>query len=239
MRGRAVVVVVVALTALLAACDEAAPPQVEPKPSGGSAPTGSQAPTSSPPTTPEPLVVVAHATPAPAAAQPAPEAADLVARRGTGREVARTVRAVERRPRRGSASCPLSQGGADRGGRCAWTGGDPVRDHAGATTLLVTGDVMLVRGVPDPAAALAPLTPLLRGFDLTVGNLESTLSDDGRPSRAETRSRPTLGDVAASSAPGSTPSRWPTTTPATTRTPRFRDRTPAARQHDPAVRRGG
>jgi poly-gamma-glutamate synthesis protein (capsule biosynthesis protein) len=40
---------------------------------------------------------------------------------------------------------------------------------------------MLGRGVRDPARALAPLTPLLRRYDLTVGNLESTLSDDGLP----------------------------------------------------------
>ena len=40
---------------------------------------------------------------------------------------------------------------------------------------------MLVRDVPDPAAALAPMRRLLRGADLTVGNLESTLSTDGEP----------------------------------------------------------
>jgi poly-gamma-glutamate synthesis protein (capsule biosynthesis protein) len=60
-------------------------------------------------------------------------------------------------------------------------GVDPVRDREGATTLLVTGDLMLVRGVPDPAQALAPVRRLLRGADLTVGNLESTLSTDGEP----------------------------------------------------------
>jgi poly-gamma-glutamate synthesis protein (capsule biosynthesis protein) len=49
------------------------------------------------------------------------------------------------------------------------------------TTLGVVGDIMLSRGVQDPAGALAPLAPLLRGFDLTVGNLESTLSDRGVP----------------------------------------------------------
>ena len=62
-------------------------------------------------------------------------------------------------------------------------GVDPVRDHEGATTLLVTGDLMLVRGVPDPEAALAPMRQLLRGADLTVGNLESTLSTDGSPTQ--------------------------------------------------------
>jgi hypothetical protein len=51
------------------------------------------------------------------------------------------------------------------------------------TRLLVTGDVMLTRGVRDPRAALAPMRDLLRGADLTVGNLESTLSTDGSPTQ--------------------------------------------------------
>jgi poly-gamma-glutamate capsule biosynthesis protein CapA/YwtB (metallophosphatase superfamily) len=49
----------------------------------------------------------------------------------------------------------------------------------------VVGDIMLGRGVagqPGGAAArLRPMAPHLRGSDLTVGNLESTLSDDGVP----------------------------------------------------------
>ena len=48
-------------------------------------------------------------------------------------------------------------------------------------TLTVVGDLMLVRGVPDPAAALAPLSGRLRAADITVGNLESTLSLNGEP----------------------------------------------------------
>ena len=40
---------------------------------------------------------------------------------------------------------------------------------------------MVVRGVPDPAAALAPLRERLGSADLTVGNLESTLSLNGEP----------------------------------------------------------
>ena len=62
-------------------------------------------------------------------------------------------------------------------------GVDPVRDHHSARQLLVVGDVMLTRGVRDPAAALAPMTPLLRRADLTVGNLESTLSTRGEPTQ--------------------------------------------------------
>src|ERR1700754_1600054 len=48
-------------------------------------------------------------------------------------------------------------------------------------TLTIVGDLMLVRGVPDPAAALAPLRDRLAGADITVGNLESTLSRNGEP----------------------------------------------------------
>jgi hypothetical protein len=49
------------------------------------------------------------------------------------------------------------------------------------TTLTVVGDVMLSRGVTDPRSALRPLSPRLRSADITVGNLESTLSTEGPP----------------------------------------------------------
>ena len=53
------------------------------------------------------------------------------------------------------------------------------------TTLTVVGDIMLGRGVegqPGGAAArLRPMAPHLRAADLTVGNLESSLSDAGAP----------------------------------------------------------
>jgi poly-gamma-glutamate synthesis protein (capsule biosynthesis protein) len=62
-------------------------------------------------------------------------------------------------------------------------GVDPVRAAPGAQQLLVVGDVMLTRGVRDPAAALAPMSRLLRRADLTVGNLESTLSTRGEPTQ--------------------------------------------------------
>jgi hypothetical protein len=62
-------------------------------------------------------------------------------------------------------------------------GRDPVRDHPRAVTVTVVGDVMLARGVPDAAQALAPMSRRLRGADLTVGNLESTLSLDGSPTQ--------------------------------------------------------
>jgi poly-gamma-glutamate capsule biosynthesis protein CapA/YwtB (metallophosphatase superfamily) len=62
-------------------------------------------------------------------------------------------------------------------------GVDPVRDRRGALELTVVGDVMLTRGVPDPAAALAPMSGLLGRSDVTVGNLESTLSLRGAPTQ--------------------------------------------------------
>ena len=49
------------------------------------------------------------------------------------------------------------------------------------TTLTVVGDIMLSRGVTDPRNAMRPLSPRLRGADITVGNLESTLSMEGPP----------------------------------------------------------
>jgi poly-gamma-glutamate synthesis protein (capsule biosynthesis protein) len=54
------------------------------------------------------------------------------------------------------------------------------------TTVTVAGDIMLGRGVgarhaADPGRPLQPLAGRLRSAELTVGNLESTLSDDGVP----------------------------------------------------------
>lgn len=54
-------------------------------------------------------------------------------------------------------------------------------------TLTVVGDIMLSRGVaaahPDPTTTLRGLQPLLRGADIAVGNLESTLSTAGAPTQ--------------------------------------------------------
>jgi poly-gamma-glutamate synthesis protein (capsule biosynthesis protein) len=59
-------------------------------------------------------------------------------------------------------------------------------------TLTVVGDVMLGRGVgdmlevvADPAAALRPLAQRLAAADITVGNLESTLSMNGEPTQGD------------------------------------------------------
>ena len=165
---------------LLAGCDASST-----NPDPAASPT--QAPTSAPTSTPtadpapqgedDPLVVIAHAS-RPQLRLTAQRAADLVARRGTA-GVARSVRAVERDPA-AVGVVPLSRVGPTV--RVATVSGvDPVRDHEGATTLVVAGDVMLVRDVPDPTAALEPMRRLLRSADLTVGNLESTLSTDGEP----------------------------------------------------------
>jgi poly-gamma-glutamate synthesis protein (capsule biosynthesis protein) len=73
-------------------------------------------------------------------------------------------------------------------------GVDPLRDpddyplqvegpaHPPVTTLTVVGDVMLGRGVTG-RPALSATARRLAAADLTVGNLESTLSDDGAPTQ--------------------------------------------------------
>jgi len=61
-----------------------------------------------------------------------------------------------------------------------------------AVTLTVVGDIMLGRGVADvaraagdPSAPLRPMSARLARADITVGNLESTLSDDGAPRQGD------------------------------------------------------
>ena len=171
------------VTMLLAGCDEpatSADPASSPTRATTSAPAPAPVPAADPPSpsgAADPLVVIAHAT-RPRLRLTAQQAVDLVARRGTP-GVVRSVRAVERDPA-AVGVVPLSRVGPTVVA-AEVDGVDPLRDHEGATTLVVTGDVMLVRGVPDPAAALAPMRRLLRSADLTVGNLESTLSTDGEP----------------------------------------------------------
>ena len=62
--------------------------------------------------------------------------------------------------------------------------------HPPVTTLTVVGDIMLGRevgdrgaDVGDPSYALRPMAKRLASADITVGNLESTLSDDGAPTQ--------------------------------------------------------
>jgi poly-gamma-glutamate synthesis protein (capsule biosynthesis protein) len=64
------------------------------------------------------------------------------------------------------------------------------RRPAPVTTVTVVGDIMLGRGVAeaarvtgDPTVALRPTAPRLRRADITVGNLESTLSRAGAPTQ--------------------------------------------------------
>ncbi len=179
MDGRPALLAALVAVLLLGACDDEAAPVTTPSSSPRStsaAPTPVQ-PTSAPEQPEDPLVVVTHAT-RPQLRLTAAEAADLVGRRG-GAGVVSSVRAVEHDPD-AVGVVPLDEVGPTVVAARV-DGVDPVRDHEGATTLVVTGDVMLVRDVPDPAAALAPMRRLLRGADLTVGNLESTLSLDGEP----------------------------------------------------------
>jgi poly-gamma-glutamate capsule biosynthesis protein CapA/YwtB (metallophosphatase superfamily) len=73
-------------------------------------------------------------------------------------------------------------------------GVDPLRDpdhyplqvqgppHPPVTTMTVVGDIMLGRDVTG-SPALEPMAKRLAGADITVGNLESTLSDAGSPTQ--------------------------------------------------------
>ncbi|HEY7675432.1 MAG TPA: CapA family protein [Candidatus Methylomirabilis sp.] len=54
---------------------------------------------------------------------------------------------------------------------------------AGGIALAAVGDVVLAR--EDPAAAFAPMAPLLRGADLRVANCEVALSNRGLPQHAK------------------------------------------------------
>ncbi|WP_322937196.1 CapA family protein [Nocardioides bizhenqiangii] len=179
-----VLALLVALTlAMAAACstDDDDPVQ------GGSSPdAGSASPTATdpPPASDEQeLAVVGHATrPQLRLTQ---RAADRLlggeVRRWRGLRVAQDVRAVERDP--GTIAVVPVADVTPTVVVATVAGVDPVRDHPDAITVAVAGDVMLVRNVPDAAASLAPMTPLLRRADLTVGNLESTLSTDGQPTQ--------------------------------------------------------
>lgn len=90
------------------------------------------------------------------------------------------------------------------------------------TTLTVVGDIMVARRVgeaiaDDPRQPFRPLAPRLAGADITVGNLESTLSTDGSP----TQGGDSFGGPGCCG--GWTPpdliwSPWPTTTSGTTGT---------------------
>lgn len=167
-------VVLVALLALPACTSE---PAAEPE----RAPTASVP--AEPPPAARPQAVVGHAS------RPQLELSTAAYRRITrggldrwrGHQVVAGIRQVERRPG-AIAVVPLDEVGPTVVAARV-DGVDPVRDHPRAIELTVGGDLMLVRGVPSAAAALEPLSRRLRAADLSVANLESTLSLDGAPTQ--------------------------------------------------------
>ena len=202
---------VVAAAALASCSADGQPPDTAPTvdrsdPSNQSATAGTPTPSSPAPATTEPLVLVAHHSRGELRIS-ASVARRVEARRvarwssldGTD-DVLRVVRSVAgvTRDRDAVALVPASR--VRPWVRAAVVDGvDPLRrpaaypirtagpDPARVTTLTVVGDIMLDRGVTaaappgDPTAGLRPMRGLLAGADLTVGNLESTLSEDGEP----------------------------------------------------------
>ena len=198
-----------ALALVLASCTTAEPPTAEPPRTADPTVSADPSPNQGdPPRTQQPLVLITHATTA--AEELTERQARQVLRRGlSGRPVLAApglptgpslpvaedaqsvVRSVERRPEL------LGIVPADAVGPTVGTvtvgGVDPIRQPAEypltvpgeeppeRTTLTVVGDIMLARGVTDPRNAMRPLSARLRSADLTVGNLESTLSTDGEP----------------------------------------------------------
>ena len=164
-------------TTLAAGCTAAPASRPAAEPSTA---TSSAAPTRTAPATQEPLVVAIPASRAPL---------DLTARR---------ARRLTRNPPAWAEVLPASR--LDASAAVATVDGvDPLLDPSAypltvdgpepgaVTTLRVVGDIMLGRGVAqahdagDPVAPLRPLAGHLAGADLTVGNLESTLSTAGPP----------------------------------------------------------
>jgi poly-gamma-glutamate capsule biosynthesis protein CapA/YwtB (metallophosphatase superfamily) len=151
--------------------------------------------------TTEPLVLAVHAT------HPAPRLTERLARRivagqvstwravdGSGRPL-HVVRRVSAMSRDSVAVVPASKVGPTV--RTAYVAGvDPLRQPAAyplrtpgqtpprPTKVTVVGDVMLGRRVAG-AAALRPLQRRLAAADLTLGNLESTLSQAGPPRQGD------------------------------------------------------
>jgi poly-gamma-glutamate synthesis protein (capsule biosynthesis protein) len=191
-RFRGSALFVCCLSALLLAACTAEPDRPEPAQPEPGAPTVSSDPSASPKLPPSPqLVVVGHAT-LPQLELTAREAGRLTSGRVSrwrgfkvvhGAPARQAIRAVERDPGM-LAVVPVDEVGPSVVAATV-AGRDLVRDHPDAVDLTVTGDVMLVRGVPDADAALAPLRSRLRRADLTVGNLESTLSLRGEATQGD------------------------------------------------------
>lgn len=208
MRGwRAVPAAVVGCGLVLAACTTDDEPTTARAPTAGATPSPSSTPTIPAPEKEQPVVLVVHATDdrtslssraARAALRGRLSSLHTLAAPGmpVGPDVpvspARTVlRRVEQRP--GTLGIVPATAVRPTVKRLLVGGIDPLRDPdryplraegpepPDATTLTVVGDVMLTRGVTDPQGALAPLAGRLRRADVTVGNLESTLSTAGEP----------------------------------------------------------
>ncbi|MFC6285696.1 CapA family protein [Nocardioides sp. GCM10027113] len=193
------------LALLVCACStDAPPPSTDPLPAPSSAPPASRAP-SGPPTT-EPLLLVTHHS-----RGDLDVLLSLARRIAAGRVdtwhridgTGEPLRLVRRPARVRSDRDALAVVPASRAGplvrAVAVAGVDPWGDPAAyplqvpgpapgeVTTLRLLGDIMLGRRVAavspadDPVAALRPLARHLRSADLTVGNLESTLSTAGPP----------------------------------------------------------
>ncbi len=188
----------------------AASPNPPPSPtSATSGPTPTPTQTPDPPTT-EPLVLAVHVRRPPADLTRAQAGLlldggvtrwDQLGLPGGGLTVTRKVRDLARLATDTVAIVPASDVGP--GVRALSVDGvDPLRDPddyvlrvAGpapgeVTRLSVVGDIMLGRRVGerasaegDPSYPLRPMQRRLAAADITVGNLESTLSDDGAPTQ--------------------------------------------------------
>jgi poly-gamma-glutamate synthesis protein (capsule biosynthesis protein) len=201
-RGRLVAALLVALTtsAACTADDDRAAPAPSPTSSG------SLAPSSSDPTTRTPLVVALHPTRPPldltVAEVRSLQGGDVTtwSQLGAGSGELRTGTTAEVQVDRDAVAVVPASEVAPPLTVATVEGVDPLRDPSAypvttdgpappaVTTVMVTGDVMLGRRVGqrlvqvgDPAAALRPMARRLAGADLTIGNLESTLSRAGPP----------------------------------------------------------
>jgi poly-gamma-glutamate synthesis protein (capsule biosynthesis protein) len=196
--------------ALLAACSSPDSSEPAPAPPPTSSPATTEATEPADPPTTEPLVLAVHVRRPPADLTRAQ--AGLLVDGGVTRwsqlglpggrlTVTRKAGDLAGLPIDTVAIVPASTVGP--GVRALSVGGvDPLRDPddyllrvvgpapGAVTSLTVVGDIMLGRGVGERAAAegdpsypLRPMQRRLRSADITVGNLEGTLSDDGAPTQ--------------------------------------------------------
>ncbi|MFC7619180.1 CapA family protein [Microlunatus sp. GCM10028923] len=196
---------------LVAACAAPAPgPSPESTPSPLDRSTARPAPTSSQPPSPArpryqvPVVLAVHATHPILDAELAAARAVVEGRadRLTAGGARFTVAGLDRVRTDRSVVAVVPATAVDETVRVLTVDGrHPLRDPVGypltrvadrpvgeVTTITITGDLMLARQVAaahrdDPAAPLRPYAKRLAAAELTVGNLESTLSTDGEPTQ--------------------------------------------------------